>query len=535
MADSNNSKYSESYVVADSKHLDVFDESEVKDDEVVEPKVFKPRRKQRWPIALGVILLIAGSGFGWYWWQQSQANNTNTKANPGAAAGGPPAGQPRAMPVKLSTVETTTVQDSSEFVANLQDPRSVVLKPKIEGRVSQILVKEGDRVRQGQLAIGLESEDLQAKLMQARAAREAAQARLAELQAGSRPEEIAQARAKLAQAQARLKDAQAGARPEEIAQAQAQIEGATADLELAKERSNRYRLLSQEGAISRDVFSGYVREERSAAAKLQEAQRRLEELRQSRRSDITELTAAVEQEQQNLRQLENGPRPEEIAQAQAQVAQAIAQVRVAEVQLQDTKVVAPFAGIVGDIPVKVGDYVGKGNDLTTITKNDLLELNLSIPLSQSAKLRMGLPVEILDAQGKVIATSNVNFISPNVNANTQSVLVKANFPNSSGDLLNRQFIRARIIWDRRPGLLIPVTAITRLGGENFVFVVENNQQAPAGTPAMVARQKPVKLGAIEGNNYQVLEGLQAGEQIVTSGMLNLRDGIPIMPVSEPAK
>lgn len=533
MPNSDNSKYSEPSVAADSKNLAVLDESDVKEDEGVEKPVFKPRRKQRWPIALGVILLIAGSGLGWYWWQQNHANNT--QANPGAAAGGPPAGQPRAVPVKLTMLETTTLQDSSEFVANLQDPRSVVLKPKIEGRVNQILVKEGDRIRQGQVIVSLESEDLQARLMQAKAAQEAARARLAELQAGSRPEEIAQARAKVAQAQARLRDAQAGARPEEIAQAQSQIDAATADVELARERSNRYRQLSQAGAVSRDVFSGYVREERSAAAKLQEAQRRLEQLRQSRRSDITELTAAVEQEQQNLRQLEKGPRSEEIDQAQAQVAQAQAEIRVAEVQLQDTKVLAPFAGIVGDIPVKIGDYVGKGNDLTTITKNDLLELNLSIPLSQSAKLQIGLPVEILDAQGKVIATSKVNFISPNVNPNTQAVLIKANFPNNSGDLLNRQFIRARIIWDNRPGILIPVTAITRLGGETFVFVAENNPQSPAGTPALVARQKPIKLGSIQGNNYQVLEGLQAGEQIVTSGILNLTDGTPITTVDEPVK
>ena len=510
------------------EHLVIEDKIQPEDKEIIENQP-KPPQNKRWPLALGIILLIAGSGFGWYWWQ----NNKN--ANPSAAPANSQANQPRAIPVKMVTVETGIVQESSDFVATLEAPRSVVLKPKIDGRVSQILVKDGDRIQQGQAIVILESEELQAKLMQAKAAQEAAKARLAELQAGSRPEEIAQARAKLAQAQARLNNAQAGARPEEIAQAQSQIDAAKADAELAKERLGRYTQLSQVGAISKDALSAYVSAERSAIARLQEAQRRLSELRKSRGSDITQLAAAVEQEQQNLKQLQNGPRREEIDQATAQLAEAIAQIRVAQVQLQDTKLVAPFAGIIGNIPVKVGDYVSKGTDLTTVTKNDLLELNLSIPLSRASDLRMGLPVQILDAEGKQLATAKVSFISPNVNANSQSVLVKAAFPNNNGDLLNRQFVQARMIWDSRPGVLIPVTAITRLGGKTFVFVAENNQQPGSETPTMVAKQKPVNLGAIQGNNYQVIDGIQAGEKIIVSGILNLRDGAPIQPISEEAK
>ncbi|MGH2414864.1 MAG: HlyD family secretion protein, partial [Microcystaceae cyanobacterium] len=399
---------------------------------------------RRWPIVLGTILLIAGAGLGGNWWITSRTNNQNP-------ADGATAQQPPAVPVKLATVEKTLVEKSSELVGTLEARRSIRLKSEVEGRVSQILVTEGERIQQGQVIFSLDSDDLQAELQQNKAGLEQARARLAELQAGSRPEEIAQARASLKQAEARLADAQGGARPEEIAQAQAQLEMAKAEAELARQRVNRYRQLQKEGAISADTFDEYLKEERSSTAALEEAERRLAQSRKGRRSDIDELAAAVEQARQNLRKWENGPRSEEIAQAKAEVAQAVAQVRMTEVNFQKTKVVAPLTGIIGDIPIKLGDYVSDGDELTTITENNSLELNLSVPLEKASALRSGLPVEILDAQGESVSTGKISFISPDVSASSQGILAKATFTNFGGTLLNRQFVQAKVIWDKRPG------------------------------------------------------------------------------------
>ncbi|MCC5606500.1 efflux RND transporter periplasmic adaptor subunit [Nostoc sp. CHAB 5834] len=492
----------------------------------------KPPQKRRWPLLLGIILLIAGVGFGWRWWQTTNASN--------APPGGPTAGQPMAIPVKLATVETETVQESSEFIGSLEAPRSAIIKPQVEGRVTQIFIQEGNRVQQGQVIISLQSDDVQAQLSQAKGALEQAQARLAELQAGTRREEVAQARAQLAQAQARFRDAQSGSQPEEIAQAEAQIQSAKSDVELAQSRAKRYAQLRKEGAVSQDTLEGYVKEQQSAEAALVVAQKRLDQLRQRRNSSITELAGALEQQKQNLRQLENGSRPEEIAQARSQVTQAAAQVQAAQVQVQYTKVVAPFTGIVGDIPTKVGDYVERADQLTTLTRNDSLELNIGIPLEEAKKLRLGLPVQMLNAQGQPTARGKVSFISPNASSDSQTVLVKANFGNSRNQLINRQSVQTKVIWNERPGILIPVTAISRLGGETFVFVAEapteKKAEAPAqkkaGAPSLVAQQKPVKLGVIEGNNYQVIEGLKAGDKIVVSGILNLTNGAPITPAPE---
>ncbi|MEH2271232.1 MAG: efflux RND transporter periplasmic adaptor subunit [Nostoc sp.] len=481
----------------------------------------KPPQKRRWPLILGIILLVAGVGFGWRWWQTSNASN--------APAAGAAAAQP-AIPVKIATVETETVQESSEFIGSLEAPRSVIIKPQVEGRVTQIFIQEGNRVRQGQVIISLQSDNVQAQLLQAKGALQQAQARLAELKAGTRQEEVAQARALLAQAQARFRDAQSGSQPEEIAQAEAQIQSAKSDVELAQSRAKRYAQLRKEGAVSQDTLEGYVKEQQSAEAALVVAQKRLDQLRQSRRSSINELGGALEQQKQNLRQLQNGSRPEEIAQARSQVTQAAAQVQAAEVQLQYTKVLAPFTGVVGDIPTKVGDYVEKADQLTTLTRNDSLELNISVPLAEAKKLRLGLPIQMLDAQDKAIATGKISFISPNASLDSQTVLVKANFGNSRNRLLNLQSVQTKVIWNERPGILIPVTAVSRLGGETFVFVAQEPQEkSKPGAPKLVAQQKPVKLGVIEGNNYQVIEGLKAGEKIVISGILSLTNGASITP------
>ncbi len=483
----------------------------------------KPPQKRRWPLILGIILLIGGIGLGWRWWQTSHASNAPS------AAGGPP-GQAMAIPVQLATVETETVQESSEFIGSLEAPFSVPIKPQVGGRISEIFIKEGNRVQQGQVIISLETDDAQAQLRQKQAALEQAQANLAELKAGTRKEIIFQAKAQLDQAQAKYQDAVSGTLPQQIQQAEAQVNSAKSDLVLAQARATRYKELRTEGAISQDSLDEYVKNKTSAEASLVAAQKNLEQLRKNRITNIQQLGDALEQQRQYYRQQLNGNRPEDIAQGRSQVSQAAAQVQSAQVQLQYTKVLAPFTGVVGDIPVRVGQYVGQGDQLTILTKNDSLKLNISIPLNEAKKLRLGLPVQMLDAQGQPTATGKISFIAPNASSDSQTVLVKANFGNLRNRLLNLQSVQTKVIWNERPGILIPVTAVSRIGGETFVFVA----QAPAatskpGAPSLVAQQKSVKLGVIQGNNYQVIDGLKAGDKIVVSGILNMTNGAPITP------
>ena len=111
--------------------------------------------------------------------------------------------------------------------------------------------------------------------------------------------------------------------------------------------------------------------------------------------------------------------------AQAQMDALDAQVREQEVQLHYYNVVAPRGGIVGDIPVRVGDRVTTSTQLTTVDKPGSLEVYVYVPIEHSSQLKMNLPVQVLDSDGKVLANSRISFISPQVDNTTQTVLVKA--------------------------------------------------------------------------------------------------------------
>jgi len=213
-----------------------------------------------------------------------------------------------------------------------------------------------------------------------------------------------------------------------------------------------------------------------------------------------------------------------INQAQSNVQQAQAQVASNQVNLKAKQVVAPFDGVVGDFSVKVGDYVNTGGTLTTIIKNDIVDMRISVPSNNAAILNQGLPVDLLDANtGKRLTTGNINFISPQVNA-SQSILVKARFANSDGKLRDGQYVRARIVWNQQPGILIPTQVVTRIGGQSFVFVVEEDK-----SKQFVVHQKPVKLGDVQSDRYPILEGIKAGDWLAVSNILKLRDGVPIIP------
>ena len=208
--------------------------------------------------------------------------------------------------------------------------------------------------------------------------------------------------------------------------------------------------------------------------------------------------------------------------ADADVKSMDAQINQQQVQLKYFSVFAPVDGIVGDIPVHVGDRVTNTTLLTTIDERRGLELYLPIPSDRAKELKMGAPVEILDAAGNVILTTKVYFISPQVDTSTQSVLAKAPVDQTADKRLrSQQLVRARITWNTQPGITIPVVAVSRISGQFFAFVAEQKDGKE------VARQIPLTLGDISGNDYKVISGLKAGDDVVVSGGQNLADGMPI--------
>ena len=212
--------------------------------------------------------------------------------------------------------------------------------------------------------------------------------------------------------------------------------------------------------------------------------------------------------------------------AQAQMDALDAQVREQEVQLHYYKVTAPRAGIVGDIPVRVGDRVTNATQLTTVDQPGSLEAYVYVPIEHSAQLKMNLPVQILDSDGKVLADTRVTFISPQVDNTTQTVLVKARIANGNDALRQSQFVRARVIFGTHQNPEVPMLAVSRLAGQYFAFVAE-----PQNGGSFVARQKPLTIGQTVGNDYEVRDGIKPGDKVIVSGTQFLMDGAPVVPQS----
>jgi RND family efflux transporter MFP subunit len=212
--------------------------------------------------------------------------------------------------------------------------------------------------------------------------------------------------------------------------------------------------------------------------------------------------------------------------AQAQMDALDAQVSEQQVQLHYYRVVAPRGGIVGDIPVHVGDRVTTATLLTTVDQPGSLEAYVYVPIERSSQLKMNLPVQVLDSDGKVLAESRISFISPQVDNTTQTVLVKARITNGNDALRQSQFIRARVVWGTHRNPEVPILAVSRLAGQYFAFVAEAQDGG-----SFVARQKPLTIGQTVGNNYEVQDGIKAGDKVIVSGTQFLRDGAPVIPQS----
>ncbi|MEI6445619.1 MAG: efflux RND transporter periplasmic adaptor subunit [Nostocales cyanobacterium ELA583] len=414
-------------------------------------------KSRRWPRLLLATLLLIGGGSGIVW-----KLLTPEKPNPAVANAAPPG-----VKVKLSSVQTGTVEDSTEYIASLESRRSVNLQPRIQGQVSQIFVKSGDLVSADTAILQIDSRQQQAAVSSLSAAGQGSQAQLGNVRAT-------------------LKSLQA----ERLAN--------IADVRLNQQDYNRYSELAAQGAVSRQTQDLYANKLATAKAQLGAIDSRI----QAQIATISQVEKSLQQADANIRQQ--------------------------QVQLQYYKITAPFAGTVGDIPVKVGDFVNTSTPLATITQNQPLEVKIPVPLEKGPQLRQGLPVELINAQGQIIANTSVFFISPNITNNSQSILVKALYDNANGLLRANQLIRAKVIWNQRSGVVIPTTAISRIAGETFVFVAKT-EKSPQGVSQLIAKQKQVKLGNIKGNDYQVIEGLQRDEKLIISGIQNLRDGLPIIP------
>ena len=443
-------------------------------------------------IALGMLLIVTGCG------------------------GKEEAQQPQAVAVELKTIESGTLVDSSEYVGNLEAQDRVTLAPRTEGRILRIFIRQGDRVSRGQPLIELEPTQEQE-----------------EVNAATQSVNVEKARLGQIQAELRTAEANRAAAAAEVESAKADVQDANSAVELARINLNRTQMLVEGGALAQQELDDDRTEFQSTTAQLNSRQETLNAARQS----LQAAEKQVEQARANVNSQE------------AAIKRAEAELGSISQNLAYNTITAPIDGIIGRFDRKVGDYVNVGEELTTLTNNQNLELNINIPVENRDRLKPGLKVETINQDGSTGTVGEISYIAPLVQQDTQSILTKVIFPND-GSFKDREYQRVRVIWSEEPGVLVPTTAISTLGGQDFVYIAkekqsdnnadnntENAQAQENSDPnasSLVAAQQPIKLGSIQAQEYQVISGLKEGDRIAVSNILSLRDGASIKEQEEKA-
>lgn len=396
--------------------------------------------------------------------------------------------------------------------------QSVNISPKNPGILAQLLVEQGDRVKKGQVIAKMNSDDIQARILQLRANIAQAQAQLDQAKAGSRPQEISQAIARLAQAQAQLEREKTGNRPQEIDQAIAQVDAARSKAIYTAEQVRRFRYLVGQGAEKRQLLDQAISEDRTAQANLREAEKRLSlQKTGSRSEDIAQRQAAVAEARAALQLAQSGSRPEEIAQRQAAVAAAQAQLRGELVNLEDSIIRAPFDGTIAQKYANIGAFVTPTTSASTsasATSSSIvglvggLEILANVPEADIGRIKVGQKVEIVsDAFPDRVFQGKVRLIAPEAVKEEGVTLFQVRVKIDTGASELRSGLNADLTFlgdDVAGALMVPTVAILTEKGNTGVLVPD-------------AQNKPqfrgVTIGSQIKDQTQIINGIKQGERI----------------------
>ena len=193
-----------------------------------------------------------------------------------------------------------------------------------------------------------------------------------------------------------------------------------------------------------------------------------------------------------------------------------ARVVLARKALADTVVKAPFAGVVGERLVSVGDYVTRGTKVASVLRTNPLRVQLTVPEQYSAGMAVGRTVTFeVDASPGKQFTGQVRYVSPALETASRTLVVEAVVPNDAGTLKPGSFATALIEQaNRSPGILAPGVAVRTVAGTSRVFVVSGDR----------AEERIVTVGQPTGDLVEITSGLKAGENVATTNVATLADG-----------
>lgn len=430
-----------------------------------------------WLVAVGLLMAAAALGAFWMFLRSPRelgrevaVIRVEVPANAGSEAPG---------------LEGTTVLSATGYVIAA---RKIEVASKVVGRVAWVGVERGDRVAAGQPLVRLEDEEYRARLLQQEGLVAATRAQLAELEAGSREEEIAQSRAQLQQALVELDNAEISLR--------------------------RLRELQPTRAISRQQL-----DDAEALVRSRQAQ--------------------VESVRQRLRLVEAGPRREQIEAQRALLKQAEGGLALAQIDLNNTVIRAPIGGTILERNVEVGEFVttgfvgdrgARGFVVSLADLNDL-EVELDIAQNDFARVSLGQPAVVTtDAYPDRRYRGVVSLISPEANRQKATVEVRVKVQNP--DELLKPNMNATVAF-LRPGTALPTTP----GMQRPPVRIPRAALLDAGTVLVVEMNRVERRSVVVGDDtdgwVEIRRGLSGGE-LVVSDPKSVVPGEMVRPILAPA-
>jgi HlyD family secretion protein len=275
------------------------------------------------------------------------------------------------------------------------EARTISLGSRAGGRVQQVLVKEGDRVKRGDRIVVLEPGDWPAQLQQAEAQLAMTRATLDKLKAGARPEEIAAAKARSQGAQAALQETTAGTRSEELASAQARLAAQQVAVDKAQKDAERLHKLAAAGAaVPADVDNADLAV-RAAIAQRDALAHQLDELRHgARREQVAQAAARAAEVRASEQLVTAGSRVEDIRVAEAQVQGAQGKVDQITAMIDELAIKAPADARVEALDLRPGDLIAPSATAVTLVEDDQLYVRIYVPETQLGHVHIGATVAI---------------------------------------------------------------------------------------------------------------------------------------------
>ncbi len=499
-------------------------------------------------LALGSFALVAGCG---------------KKSEPAPAAN--PAG--KVTTVGMTVVSTADVKSGDitkniDVTGSLVALQDVVVGPKLAGKISAVILHEGDPVTIGQLIATMDTVDSQANLASAQANLAAAltreqQARVSVQQARNtltnaqttlsltdKTTSAALSTAKSALESARENKAivDKGARDQERAQAAEQVKSAKANFDKAKSDLRRYQELYRQQAVSQSQLDATQAAFDGAQSALNSAQLQVSLLaegarpEEKRRAEIgvlqandTLLKATADREQIKLRaeDVKNARTGIDfaiagVASAKAQTDQARAAVRIAQDTFANTSIVSPISGYVAERKAEPGSQLGAGSPVMRIVNPSTIYFQATLSESQFADVKLGMAAKVtVDAVPSKSFAGRVTRILPVASSTARSFTVRIDF-NQDSRLRPQMFARGSLLIDtHKSATLIPKDAVLfdAETGKNRVFTV-----GPGGK----AQERVVKIGYSNPQTVEILgDTVKVGEKVIVAGQTALQSGDPI--------